>query len=129
MHSHVGQVENSVRISAMVTGIVEFEPCLGHFLLSFSVYPFILLSFFLSVQHTSGAIQWSCTNWCNTLVLHQLGATHQSCTNLVQCKYCTSSVQHISLAPTWCNANTAPARCNTSVLHQLGAMQIPLHQV
>ena len=76
----VGQVETSVRISAMVTGIAGFEPRLGHF-------PFILFPFIIFPSAPTG---------CNTLVLHQLGAIHWSCTNWVQ---------YIGPA-TWCNANT-----------------------
>ena len=64
-NAHVGQVEASVCMSAMVTGLVGFEPCLGHF----PFYPF-----FLSVQYTVGAIPWSaptCKCHCTKSSLHK----------------------------------------------------------
>ena len=95
-YAHVGQVETSVRISAMVTGIARSEPRLEHF--PFILFPFILLSFY-PFSFCTHLVQSNgpAPTGCNPMVLHQLGATHWSCTRWVQ---------YISPAPTWYNANT-----------------------
>ena len=59
-YAHVGQVETSVHISAMVTGIAGFEPRLRHF--PFISFPFIL--FFLYNTHLVQHFGPDPT-WCN----------------------------------------------------------------
>ena len=64
-NAHVGQVEASVYMSAMVTGLVGFEPCLEHF----PFYPFLCLYSTQLVQYHGPAPTCKCH--CTKSSLHK----------------------------------------------------------